>query len=310
MHVPLQANKLPETDTVLDFAWIELTNQCNLHCGHCYSDSSPDSGYRDLLNPDQYFSLLEDLSRLKCRSVQFIGGEPTLNKNLLEFISHARYLGFEFVEVFTNLVSLSEKLLQGFVDHQVAVATSFYAGNANIHDSITNRKGSFDRTVQNIKRVVDAGLRIRAGVIVMDINRDETDAAVQLLRSLGVENVGFDHVRSFGRAGADSQCEMSDLCGSCADKIISIGPDGLVSPCNMARRWSIGSVFEKSLEEIVNSQVVEETRHQIKKAVLGKSETVMICDPKTCGPYSYCCPSTQSCNPCAPNSCSPCYPKG
>ncbi|MFU0506723.1 radical SAM protein [Pseudaminobacter sp. NGMCC 1.201702] len=298
----------------LDFAWLEITNRCNLQCSHCYAESSPYSGEKDLLTVQQYLGLLQDLHRLGCTKVQFIGGEPTLNRDLPRLITEARRLGFEFVEVFTNLVALDESLLRHFVENQVAVATSFYSAREEIHDAVTTRKGSFRRTVANIRRVLSAKLSFRAGIILMDMNRDHADETKAFLEALGVENIGFDHVRQFGRATGETACGMDELCGSCAGGTISIGPDGIVAPCNMSKQWAVGSVLERPLEAILSSQQLTDIRHRIHDAVIAPArsaeELKMTCVPKTCGPYDACCPTTQACGPCAPNGCSPCAPKG
>ena len=60
----------------LQFLWLELTNRCNLRCGHCYTDSHPGSGHRDRLTTEDLESVLRQAYALGCRSVQFIGGEP------------------------------------------------------------------------------------------------------------------------------------------------------------------------------------------------------------------------------------------
>lgn len=295
----------------LDFVWLELTNQCNLECVHCYAESGPTAGAADRLTEADYLALIEQVHELGCRKLQFIGGEPTLNRSLPRLIRAARERGFEFIEVFTNLLHLSDELLAVFREHDVAVATSFYSHDPATHDRITGRPGSFERTTRNIARVLEAGLRLRAGIIIMDENREEVPATWDYLTALGVKRIGSDRVRGVGRAGDGHEGGMGELCGSCAGDILSIGPDGRVAPCNMSKRWSVGSVLERRLGDIVRSPRLARVRRRIRKAVGEPVEGIhAICDPKTCQPYSFCCPSTQSCNPCAPNSCIPCYPKG
>jgi hypothetical protein len=106
-----------------DFMWLELTNQCNLQCTHCYADSGP-QGEKPALSTFQFIELMTEAFALGCRRIQFIGGEPVLNKDLPLFIRTAAKMGFEFIEVYTNLTILPEELLQCLVDHGVHVATS------------------------------------------------------------------------------------------------------------------------------------------------------------------------------------------
>src|SRR5437879_2287861 len=90
----------PETSGSVHFLWLELTNLCNLQCVHCYAESSPFRANDDLLTADDYKNVLATAAQLGCKQVQFIGGEPTLNRHLPEFIKRARSLDYEFVEVF------------------------------------------------------------------------------------------------------------------------------------------------------------------------------------------------------------------
>jgi hypothetical protein len=42
----------------LSFLWLELTNGCNLKCVHCCTESSTQTGDRDLLTTDDYLSVM------------------------------------------------------------------------------------------------------------------------------------------------------------------------------------------------------------------------------------------------------------
>jgi sulfatase maturation enzyme AslB (radical SAM superfamily) len=77
----------------LDFLWLELTNRCNLQCIHCYTESNPYSGDRDLLTKRDYESLMTQARELGCRKIQFIGGEPQLNPHFQTLLRHAKTVG-------------------------------------------------------------------------------------------------------------------------------------------------------------------------------------------------------------------------
>lgn len=312
----LQAHHTAETQP-LEFLWLELTNQCNLRCAHCYAESGPETGTQDVLTAEDYAQLIEEAYELGCRRVQFVGGEPTLNRDLNSLIVHANKKGFEFIEVFTNLIRLPKPLIDLFKAHKVQVATSVYADTAAIHDEITTISGSFARTISNMKKLIAAGVPVRAGVIEMPQNRRAVQDTISFLRGIGVQSVGLDAVRKIGRGGSTCGDGMSELCGECAGGTLCVGPDGRVSPCIMSKEWSVGSVTESSLSDIVNSENLQQTRdaiyeHAVKpRQVRGLSieEIVGVCTPKTCGPYSSCSPKWGP-GPCQPSGCSPCLPKG
>jgi sulfatase maturation enzyme AslB (radical SAM superfamily) len=303
--------------SVLEFLWVELTNQCNLQCSHCYAESGPKTSGRDVLDSAQYRQVIVDAYTAGSRRIQFIGGEPTLNPDLPRLIELCSDLGYTFIEVFTNLTRVSDDLLTCFKRNGVHVATSVYASNAQVHDAITRRSGSFSHTVNTLRRLLEARIPVRAGIITMTENAGETESTVRFLTELGVENIGIDRVRQFGRGGTTGRPDMGELCGQCAGNTLCVGSDGRISPCIMSKLWSVGSFLDTPFNELVSSAKLAATRAEIKRATAQRyeggsgnsKEIYTICDPKTCGPYSTCSPTTGP-GPCGPSGCTPCFPKG
>ncbi|NPV28125.1 MAG: radical SAM protein [Firmicutes bacterium] len=67
---------------------VELTNQCNLRCRHCYA-SAGEKLYNEL-SLAEVKELLGELSRLGTMEVEFSGGEPLLRPDLFEIIAYAK----------------------------------------------------------------------------------------------------------------------------------------------------------------------------------------------------------------------------
>ena len=302
---------------ILQFLWMELTNQCNLQCSHCYAESGPYTAGKDVLSSIEYRHLIVDAYQAGCRQIQFIGGEPTLNADLPGFIQLCSDLGYTFIEVFTNLTRLSDELVSCFKRNNVSIATSLYASVSEIHDSITTLPGSFARTVNNILKLSRANIPVRVGIIEMPQNSDHVPATIRFLSGLGIGKIGTDRVRGFGRAGMAREPDMAELCGQCAENILCVGSNGRVSPCIMSKHWTVGSVLDAPLSELLISAKLTHIRNDIYRATVQRQQEAnekeqnlqMICDPKTCGPYSSCTPTTGP-GPCAPNGCTPCFPKG
>lgn len=282
----------------LNFLWLELTNQCNLQCSHCYADSGPYATQADRLSREKYQELIIEAYEVGCRRIQFIGGEPTLNRDLPDLIKFSAKIGYTFIEVFTNLTCLTDELLLCFKESDVHVATSVYAPTACTHDQITQVHGSFDKTIRNLQALLKAGISVRAGVIGMKENSGQTERTMQFLRDLGVQNVGTDRLRYFGRGAKEGEGALSELCGACADNTLCVGSDGIVSPCIMSKLWSVGSVLNESLTELAKSGRLAALRGHIYRAVIepreenGRDDRGIdaICTPKTCAPSGPCSP--------------------
>lgn len=293
---------MPANDAVRHM-WLELTNRCNLRCGHCYSSSSPEVEEPDPLQCDRYKAVLAEARGAGCSSVQFIGGEPTLNRDLPALIREASRLCYKDIEVFTNLVSLPGATLATMVEHGVSVATSFYGGTAAPHDAVTQQPGSWAKTLRNIRTVTDHNLSLRVGFIDTAKNRGEYDAVVALLAEFGVTDIGYDEERPFGRATQDETTtpDVTRLCGNCASGSICVLPNGDVSLCIMSRSSVVGNVRDQPLSVLVEGGDLGRARSELRQAW---GEALTSCGP-ACSPN--CVPS---CNPrCSPN-CSPCYPYG
>ena len=249
-----------------------------------------------------------------CRRVQFIGGEPTLFKGLSALIRHAGNLNFEFIEVFTNATHISDELFETIQVFCVNIATSFYSDIPEIHDSITLQIGSHAKTVKTIQRLLEANVPLRAGVIVMEKNKDRVEPTIQFLNKLGVQRVGIDRVRGVGRAKQKND-DLQELCGNCWRGSLVVDSNGEVAPCIMSKHWGVGSVRNRPLGDFVTGNDLKQIRRSIYEDVwlkkeksfngLHREDTIDGCFPQACNPL--CAPTcSPSCDPCFPSShCNP-----
>jgi len=299
-------------DQPLDFLWLELTGRCNLSCVHCYSDSGPDVNVENELTVDEQIGLLDSAAALGCRQVQFIGGEPTLFRDICRLIEHARQAGFEFIELYTNGTRLSDELLSCLVRNRVAVATSFYCDDSSIHDKITKHRNSHALTVRNIKKFIAKDVKLRVAIIAMEENRDRIRQTEEFLRQLGVSQIAVDHMRGVGRGAKtenSGERAMAELCGHCWKGRLCIAPDGAASACVMSRAWPVGSIRERSLADIVASQELSGLRNAIYAATKRPKKPKAPKGPKRSGIIGPppCTPGEPPCNPqCLPSF--PCTP--
>lgn len=283
---------VPATPNLLDFLWLEITPSCNESCFHCYNDSGPHRAKDGSMDPELAVRVMSEAVDLGCRTVQFIGGEPTMHSDLCKLIDHAGTLGLS-VEVFTNATRVDERLIRCCARNNVLVAVSIHSDCAKGHDSITQLPGSHARTVSGISRLTQAGVRVRAGVV--DFGDGNLQKAVAFAESLGVEYVKTDKVRGFGR-GEDLVVhqigsDISELCGNCADGRACVLPNGDLVPCIMSRQFVMGTLLTSSLEELFELPKFDRFRERIQEELpQGELQT-------SCGPQTNVC-----CSPCNPMS--------
>jgi molybdenum cofactor biosynthesis enzyme MoaA len=306
-----------KSNAPVEFLWLELTNTCNLQCSHCYSDSSPTSGANDSLTKSDYLNVIRSAADNGCRSIQFIGGEPTVNRSLPDFIDEAAKVGFTFIEVFSNLVSVPTDTIEAMARHRgiMHVATSVYSHEPDTHDQITGKVGSFFATMRNATRIMDLGLPLRAAFVEMEANTGHAEQTIAFLKERGIERISFDKIRNFGRGEHSDEIGMEGLCGQCAGTTLCVGPDGVVSPCIMSRKWAVGNLHDSDLGSIMNGSVLQARRREIGSAIAEKNNPsaphdednvvdISMCNP--CAPYAQCGPCPPNTN-CPPHNCNPWY---
>jgi len=269
----------------LDFLWLELTGRCNLECVHCYADSSPQIALVQGMCYEKWKDVLKEAFALGCRKVQFIGGEPTLHPNLLQLISYARMIGYEFLEVYTNGTFLSDEMLEIFRDHDVCLAFSVYSSGAEVHDRITRREGSHNRTIKNIRRAIGYGIPVRAAIIEMPENTDDVEAAKKMLEGLNIALIETDHLRGVGRGKSNSHSKetLQELCGACWRGQLAIDAQGNVFPCVFSRFCKIGNV-SSGLRSMLHDEKLHTFRQQVRESFEMDGLERGMCKPN-CAPY-------------------------
>lgn len=304
-------------ESTLDFLWLELTNRCNLQCVHCYTESHPHSGDRDVLTTRDYEDLMIQAHALGCRKIQFIGGEPQLNTDFYSLLVRAKTVGFEFIEVFSNLTRLDEQTVRYAANNNISFATSVYSDDPDEHDAVTKVKSSHTRTIANIKKLIAAGIKTRAAIISVNQKKPTVDRTKAFLRDLGLEHISHGEVREFGRGEIilAQGARLSGLCGHCWAGKLCIAPDGEAYPCVMARRWSVGNVLETPLDDIVRARPLKDIRQEIfdqvwlpkiasHKSRLGVANSKSSARSHLCTPSPKCGPDTGAPD-CAPELSSP-----
>jgi len=285
----------------LSFVWLEITGRCQLSCLHCYAESGP-AGDHGVMGRADWRRVIDQAAGLGVSMVQFIGGEPTLHPDLPDLIAHARAAGLE-VEVFSNLVHVSDRLWATFVDERVSLACSYYSDDPAQHASITGQARSHARTRTNIIEALRRSIPVRVGVIDLS-DGQHVDQALAELQRLGVTSIGRDRLRQVGRGIRDRAASTDQLCGHCADGVLAVSPDGAVWPCVFSRWLPVGNVLDSPLPQILASRELARVRGELRAAIRPTAACRPSCDP-TCEPCSpRCSPGCQpNCNP------APCQPK-
>jgi MoaA/NifB/PqqE/SkfB family radical SAM enzyme len=233
------------------FLELEITQFCQLRCAHCYSESGPQAG-RGTMTAHDWEQVIDQAAVLGVETVQFIGGEPTLDPDLSRLVRYALGAALK-VDVYTNLVHVTPDLWELFSLPGVSLGFSWYSADPGKHAEVTGSRASHARTKANIREVLRRGIPLRAGIVEV-VEGQGIERAEAELRALGVMNMRADRARGVGRAAHGNEPTVSELCGRCGRDRAAIGMDGQLTPCVLGRFLIAGNVKETPLGDILDGE--------------------------------------------------------
>lgn len=271
---PLPEEPVQAPSSRIRFAWLELTQRCNLRCVHCYASCTPMSDGPMAL--DHWLRVLGELRGLDVPAVQFVGGEPALSPGLEDLIYAAGGLGFSTIEVFTNATVLTRAHLAALTSVGGRLATTLYSAQAEVHDRVTGVRGSHAATVRTLQQARQQRIPVRVASVVTAVNEGRLGELQRLVRSLGARWDKADPVRPVGRGAAPgcrtsvhrprvtppfktsrASFEQNRRGNPCWQGKLAIIDTGEVLPCVFAREVPVGSVLEQPLAEIVAAEPLQ-----------------------------------------------------
>ncbi|MFH0711338.1 MAG: radical SAM protein [Candidatus Aenigmatarchaeota archaeon] len=154
---------------------IKITKKCNNNCKICFmSDKYHQKTVKaDPFPEEQLKSLISENKNLK--SINFSGGEPTVHPKFFQLMEILKENNVELI-LNSNLrlfcyEEFVKKILQ--YGNLAFVRTSLYSHIPEIHDSITQTKGSWDQTVGGMKNLLKYGFNpenLKVNMVMTTLN--------------------------------------------------------------------------------------------------------------------------------------------
>lgn len=254
--------ELKKNDFHCKFAWIEITNKCNLKCIHCYNESNIQAD--KIMSYEDYKMVIDYLIKLGVRKVQIIGGEPFFYSNLLKRMVDYTIGKFDYIEIFTNGTLVSDDWFEFLAQNQIHMALSVYSYMSDMHDKVTQCKGSFERTNRTIQKLKEYHIPYRVcNVLMNNIELGKKNTPYYTLRKnrdvarmSGRANFGLlsDELiekrlitqKRFSYPINKAFCENMVSGHNCFANKIYISADLIVYPCVMERRFNHGKLSKNT----------------------------------------------------------------
>ncbi len=171
---------------------LDLTHKCNLGCVHCFVHSKKDSAedHQDL-PLSEILRIIDEAVEAGCLYLLLTGGEPMLRKDFPEIYRHAKKKGL-FVTVFSNATLVSDEIINLFKElPPKVIEVSLYGATAATYEKITGVPGSFEKCINGIKTLLNAGVKVDIKTVLMSLNESEYSQMKKIADDLGC-NFHFD----------------------------------------------------------------------------------------------------------------------
>lgn len=185
------------------FQW-HITEQCNLHCSHCYQDFTADEPAREALHHvleqiRSFLSFQENvLKRPVFGRIVLTGGEPFLRDDFIPLLEKINKTGSKIsFAVLTNgtcLDALTAGMLSGLKPAFVQVSLE---GPRSLNDEIRGA-GSFDQAVSGMRRLVKENIRTLISFTAHKRNYMYFQDVVETGCRIGVQKIWADRLVPLG----------------------------------------------------------------------------------------------------------------
>jgi radical SAM protein with 4Fe4S-binding SPASM domain len=275
-----------ESESQLTNLHIEITSECNERCVHCYI---PHENKVNNIEPDLFYNILDQCIKMNLLHLTLSGGEPMMHKNFIDFLNKCNEYNFS-VNVLSNLTLLNKTIIEEMKRNALlSVQVSLYSMDADIHDAITQVKGSFEKTKNAIIRLRENDIPLQISCPIMKQNIYCYNDVIEWGKAHNI-NVGSDYViiarynhttqnlsnrlsindvkevinqRIFNEpqylevmekeAEQKKNMNPDDFVCSVCHSSICIAENGNVYPCAGWQDYVVGNVNETSLNDIWNN---------------------------------------------------------
>lgn len=178
--------------------YLEITSNCNLRCLHCYNESGV---LHSQIDKQTFMNIINELPDNSDTSITISGGEPTTHPDFWEFMDELQKKHFGMVLVITNGTYITKEVAEKFAAYGVAIQISLNGSCAEVHDKLCGR-GSFDKTMQGLNHLIEAGLseRILVRSVLTGFNKDDIVHLLKMVADKQIPQAEIAGLAALGRS--------------------------------------------------------------------------------------------------------------
>ena len=144
--------------------YIQITENCNMRCSHCYAKSIES---KKEINLTSIKKLIDDAIDQGMLYIIYSGGEPLLHKDISQILQYGYEKGLYQI-IFTNgsEVQKNYNIIKKYV-HEVQLSLD---GDEEFHDNFRNYKGAYRKVIKALQIIDEKKVKKTVAMSVFDSN--------------------------------------------------------------------------------------------------------------------------------------------
>lgn len=157
---------------------ILVANNCNYKCPFCHNEGQEKPQKANLMSKENFMDLVDILSTGPIDELNLSGGEPFLNKNIVEMIEYADKRLACDISCATNFSLINSKQIERLSKTRVKLNIQFpYVNEKAFHQSTGN--GNLTTILQNIDLARNFGLNIGLNTVIQTENQEDYEHIIK-----------------------------------------------------------------------------------------------------------------------------------
>ena len=176
-----------------------VTNACRTNCIYCYAERQRHGKGGPLLPLPRVKELIEETAELRIPVIHFSGGDPFMHPDILDILEHT--VARDILPVISTKCVLSEATVDRLAEIGIPrVQISIDSPDPDTIFLLTGARNYLEEMIPVIKRLKAKGIKVATKTVLTSYNVRQVPALVDLLASLGVDDIGLgEYVRSLYR---------------------------------------------------------------------------------------------------------------
>lgn len=179
---------------------------CNLRCRFCYNHYKnvvgelppPQSSYKIARK-----SLKEVFRKFHVGQITFTGGEPFMGERFSELVLEARLHGARVGVISNGNFAAPDRYLQLTKLGVSLFELPIHSYDPKIHDYMTRRDGSHEKSLTVVKTLLDNGVTPVAVIVLTKFNADHADETIRYISALGIKKIMLNRYNIGGEGVAN-----------------------------------------------------------------------------------------------------------